>query len=142
MLYYIVKLFVRIQALLSYIFVPVAWTGIIIILLALPGSMLPNEQGFQIPQFDKFVHFTLFGMMVFLWCFYFSTKKYPLKRMMLLFFLVFFFSNALGITMEFVQRCCIPFRDFDEADIIADMIGTGFGYGICNIFLSGEKNTQ
>jgi len=127
---------------LSKVYVPIAWTLVIIILLALPGSVLPEEKGFKIPEFDKFVHFTLFGMMVFLWCFYFNSKKYRLKKLTVLFFLVFLFSNALGIGMEFIQRCCIPFRDYSEADIIADMIGASISYGICNIFLIGEKNAQ
>jgi len=140
--YYIVKFFSLIQKLLSKIFVPITWTLIIIILLAMPGSMLPKEEGFAIPNFDKFVHSTVFGMMVFFWCFYFNTKKYSSKKLALLFFLAFFSANALGIGMEFVQRCCIPFRDFDEADMIFDMIGAGISYGICNIFLLGEKNSQ
>jgi VanZ family protein len=104
--------------------------------------MLPSEQGFSIPDFDKFVHVALFGGLVFLWCFYFSSKKYPTKKLMVLFFLSFLFSNALGISLEFVQKCCIPFRDYSEGDIIADMIGASLSYGVCNIFLAVEENAQ
>ena len=140
--YYTVNFIDRIKKVLTKIYIPVAWTLVIIILLSIPGSMLPNEQGFSIPDFDKFVHIVLFGVLVFLWCFYFNSKKYPLKKLMLLFFLTFLFSNALGIGMEFVQKYWIPFRDYSEGDIIADMIGAGFSYGICNIWLIGEKNSR
>jgi VanZ family protein len=125
----------------SKIYIAVAWTLMVIILLCIPGTMLPSEQGFSIPDFDKFVHIVLFGMLVFLWCFYLSTKNYHLKKLMILFFLVFLFSCALGISMEFIQKCCVPFRDYSEGDIIADMIGASIGYGICNIFLSAENNS-
>jgi hypothetical protein len=37
--------------------------------------------------------------------------------------------------MEFLQKCCIPLRDYDEADIIADMVGAGIGYGLSNLLL-------
>jgi hypothetical protein len=135
--------FVRlIQKLLSKIFVPITWTLIIIFLLAMPGSMLPKEEGFSIPNFDKFVHLSIFGGMVFLWCFYFSTKKHSSKKLAVLFFITFFSACALGIGMEYIQGCCIPFRDFDEADMIFDMIGAGLAYGFCNIFLFVEKNAQ
>lgn len=61
---------------------------------------------------------------------------------MILFFISFLFSDALGIAMEFIQKCCIPFRDYSEGDIIADMIGASLGYGICNIWLIEEKNSH
>jgi VanZ family protein len=136
-----VNLYDRIKNPLSKSYIAIAWTVMIVILLALPGSMLPDEQGFKIPNFDKIVHISLFGMMVFLWCFYFSTKKIALKKLLLIFFVVFLCANALGIGMEFVQKYWIPLRDFDEADIIADMIGAGIAYGICNIWLIGKKNS-
>ena len=132
----------RIQKLLVKVYVPIAWTLVIIILLCIPGTMLPSEEGFSVPNFDKLIHWVLFGLFVFLWCFYFRSKKYRFKKLMIIFFLVFLLSNILGVTMEFVQRCCVPFRDFSEGDIIADMIGSGLGYGISNIFLTGEKNAN
>ena len=136
------KLIEPIRKLLSKAYLASAWTIAIIVLLCIPGTMLPNEQSFSIPDFDKFVHVTLFGGFVCLWCFYFSSKKYSIKKLMILFFLSFLFSNALGIGLEFVQKCCIPFRDYSQGDIIADMIGASLGYGICNIFLIVEKNAQ
>jgi hypothetical protein len=84
----------------------------------------------------------LFGTFVFLWCFYYSAKKIPFKKLLVIFFIIFLCADALGIGSEFMQRCCIPFRDFSEGDIIADMTGASIGYGICNMFLIGEKNAH
>jgi VanZ family protein len=114
---------------------PVLWTFIIAFLCFMPGSLIPNESGFSIPNFDKMVHAGMFGGFVFLWSLYLSNKISDVRLLLRLFFLVFLIANAYGIGSEFVQKCCIPLRDFDEADIIADMIGTGIGYGLSNIFL-------
>ena len=119
------------------IYSPIVWTLIIGVLLAMPGSMLPSESHFSIPQFDKIVHIGLFGGFVFLWSLYLSTLPLSASRLLRLFFLVFILAEAYGIGMEYVQRCCVVGRDFDEADMIADMIGAGIAYGISNILLVG-----
>jgi hypothetical protein len=33
-------------------------------------------------------------------------------------------------------------RDYDEADIIADMVGAGIAYGLSNIFLLPKSGDQ
>jgi VanZ family protein len=121
---------------LGNVYIPLLWTLVIGILLSLPGSVLPSESSFSIPQFDKFVHIGLFGGFVFLWNLFLSTRYTHLsKKLLRLFFYVFVLANIYGIGMEFVQKYFIPLRDFDEADIIADMIGAGLSYGICNMVL-------
>jgi len=120
---------------LSKIYIPVIWTLVILVLLSLPGSMLPDEHAIKIPHLDKVVHISLFGIFVFLWCFYFNCKKMPLKKLLLIFFYIFILAVIIGTGMEFVQKYFIPNRSFDEGDIIADMIGAGFAYGICNTVL-------
>jgi VanZ family protein len=111
------------------------WSLIILILLALPGSMLPHEQGFVIPGFDKIVHFCLFAGFVFFWCFYFESKNFSKAKLLRLFFLVFLVAQAYGIGMEYVQKYFIPQRDFELGDIIADLLGAGVAYGLCNLGL-------
>lgn len=118
---------------LGNIFFPIFWTLFIIILLSIPGTMLPSEEHFSIPDFDKVVHIGLFGVFVLSWNFYLSKREAPATRMLRWFFLVFILGNALGIGMEFAQKYWIPFRDFDTEDIIADMIGAGLGYGVSNV---------
>lgn len=121
---------------LGNIWIPILWTVIITILLTLPGSVLPNESKFQIPQFDKFVHIGMFGGFVCLWNLYLSNR--PLitpKRLLRLFFYVFLLACVFGVASEYVQKYFIPMRDYDEADIIADMIGAGLAYGLSNNLL-------
>ena len=102
--------------------------------------MLPEEKGFDIVGFDKFVHFTLFGVFVYCWCFYFYSKEMPIKRTLIIYFIIFLLAEALGIGLEYVQKYYIPNRDFELGDIIADMMGAGVAYGICNIKLIKEKH--
>jgi VanZ family protein len=113
----------------------IIWTTVIFILLSLPGSMIPNESTFVIPNFDKVVHIGLFGGFVVLWSLYFTTKLLPPKNLLRSFFLIFIIAVVYGIGMEYVQKYFIPLRYYDEADIIADMIGAGLAYGLCNITL-------
>lgn len=124
------------------LYVPITWTIIIGILLALPGSALPNEEAFKIPQFDKIVHITLFGVFVFLWDLRLSKRSSDISRLVRWFFAFYVVANVYGISMEYVQKYWIPGRDFDLADIIADMIGAGLGYGLSHLFLlpTGKKN--
>ena len=127
----------RISIYLQRRWVAITWTIIIFILLAMPGSLIPKEQGFTIPYFDKLVHIILFGGFVLLWSFYFSKKKLGPKKLTRLFFIIFIIACVYGIGMEYVQKYFIPGRDYDQEDIIADMIGAALAYGFCNIRLTG-----
>ena len=121
-----------------HIFYSIAWSVIILILLTLPGSMLPEEKSFKIPNFDKLVHMTLFGGFVLLWSVYFSVKKIAQKKLLIIFFRIFIIACVYGTATEFIQKYFIPSRDFDIADILADIVGAAIAYGICNIYLSVE----
>ncbi|PWT74750.1 MAG: hypothetical protein C5B59_10510 [Bacteroidetes bacterium] len=125
------------QKYFGHIFFPIVWTVIILILLALPGSMVPSEQGFSVPQFDKIVHICLFGGFVLLWNLYYSKKDISPRKKLRIFFTVFIIGAVYGIGMEYVQKYFIPKRDFDQGDIIADLVGASLAYGICNVTLLG-----
>jgi hypothetical protein len=125
---------------------PIIWSLIMAVLLCLPGAMLPSESKFSIPQFDKFVHAGMFGGFVFLWNLYLSGRALnrvhavPTARLLRSFFFIYLLGNIYGIGSELLQGCCIPLRDFDLADIIADMSGAGLAYGLSHLFLlPGEK---
>ena len=120
---------------LGNIYFPIVWTLFVAFLLSIPGTILPSESHFSIPNFDKLVHICLFGGFVLFWDFYLSKRSASSSRLLRWYFLVFVLGNAFGIGMEFIQKYYIPFRDFDTEDIIADMIGAGLGYGLSNIFL-------
>jgi len=114
------------------------WTILIFILLSLPGSMIPNESTFVIPNFDKVVHISLFGGFVILWSLFVTTKRKTNKKLLRSFFLIFIIAVIYGIGMEYVQKYFIPLRYYDDADIIADMIGAGLAYGISNLTLTDQ----
>jgi hypothetical protein len=123
------------------LYVPIIWSLIVGVLCCLPGSMLPSEAGFKIPNFDKIVHIGMFGGFVFLWNLYLSSRIPDLRKLLRLFFLFYVLGNIYGIGMEYVQKYWIPGRDYDLADMIADMIGAGLAYGLSNIWFvrSGKK---
>jgi VanZ family protein len=117
------------------LYIPITWTLIIGILMCLPGKVLPSEAGFSIPQFDKLVHIGLFGGFVFLWSLW-LTKRVDTPAVLLRWFFVFYvIANVYGIGMEYVQKYWIPGRDYDLADMIADMIGAGLAYGMVHLLL-------
>jgi VanZ family protein len=121
---------------LGYWFVPLLWTVIVGTLCFLPGSMIPSETHFAIPQFDKLVHVTLFGGFVFLWNVYEAKRVNDAGKLLRLFFLWYVLGNVYGIGSEYIQKYWIPGRDYDQADIIADMIGAGLAYGLSNLWLT------
>jgi len=120
---------------LASLYIPIVWTLIIAILMCLPGRVIPSEQNFKIPNFDKLVHTGLFGGFVFLWGLYRSNRPSTQIALLRNFFIFYAIANIYGISMEYVQKYWIPGRDYDLADIIADMIGAGIGYGLCNLML-------
>jgi VanZ family protein len=122
------------------LFFALVWSIIILILLTIPGSLLPKEDSFKIPQFDKFVHITLFAGFVMVWCMYYARKVDDAQKRLRSFFYIFCVAVAYGITMEYVQKYFIPMRDFDLADIIADMIGAGIAYGLSNIYFVQKRS--
>src|SRR5581483_6923487 len=101
---------------------PFSWTLLTIILLCLPGSVIPGAGIFAINGLDKIVHFILFGGIVLLWGLYIR-KTYPPAEWFKRILMAALFSIALGIALEYVQRYFIPNRTFDLKVIVADAIG-------------------
>jgi VanZ family protein len=131
----------RLYRIFSHRFPALAWTLFIFILLALPGSMLPNENHFSIPQLDKMVHIILFGSFVFLWSFYFSTKEIK-ENLQGKFFRITVIACLYGFAMELIQKYFIPNRDFDIYDIAADVAGAIVGYFVVRLVISKTVNTN
>lgn len=112
------------RKLFRYTGVPLVWTILIIFLLCLPGSSIPDDGiGDVIPHIDKVVHFILFGTFVFLWGGYYSLKPEKKAIWPRLVLIVTVLSCILGIALEYVQLYCIPDRSFDGYDIVADSAG-------------------
>jgi VanZ family protein len=117
------------------LFIPLAWTTFIQVLLCLPGNSFPSEGLFGIPQLDKIVHVVFFGAFVGLWCYYFRVKISDNNKLKRVFFIIFLIAATNGIIIEYIQFYFIPFRSFDQGDIIADILSSGIAYGICNVKL-------
>jgi len=117
------------------LYIPIVWTGLIAVLMFLPGSMLPNETGFKIPNLDKIVHAGLFGGFVFLWSLFLSKRTGRDRSLLWGFFLFYVVACLYGVGTELMQKCCIVGRDYDLADILADWAGAGLAYGLSNLLL-------
>lgn len=125
---------------LRKIYTPLAWTIFIQVLFCLPGTSLPSAGFFgSIEHFDKIVHFIFFAGFVSLWCYYFARKGASFRALKITFFVIWLIAVTNGIVVEYIQYYFIPFRSFDEKDIIADMLGASVVYGLCNILFLKEQ---
>src|SRR4051794_9857636 len=96
------------------------WLVTSIFLLAIPGNDLPHSRFFDIPFFDKFVHFGMFFLLTALFSypfFYLDTDESIVK---VWFYRIAVYVIAYGILMEFVQKFLANGRSFDLADIVFD----------------------
>jgi VanZ family protein len=118
----------RLQKLLSKKTPARLWTIFILILMAIPGNMLPKEEKTFIPNLDKLVHATLFGSFVFLWSIYYATKKERNNNSDSRFVLILIIACLYGVATELMQKYLIPNRDYDIFDIMADSIGAVLGF--------------
>ena len=126
----------RLYKILSSRIPALAWTLLIFVMLTIPGKMLPDENQLTIPNLDKGVHIILFGCFVFLWSFYFASRKDITNQLNRKLFRIFIIACFFGIAMEYVQKYLIPNRDFDIYDIAADIIGAAVGYFIVRLIVS------
>jgi VanZ family protein len=105
-------------------FIPgIAWFIVTIFLFCMPGNDLPESDFFPLPYFDKLVHFGMFFLLtaLFSWPLRLATiGNVAKKRWFLLIAVVAF---AYGIIIEFVQANFVPYRSYDNWDILADGIG-------------------
>lgn len=93
------------------------WILLISFLCFLPGSALPKAGWLDDMSFDKWVHFGLFAVLLFLWRFQFpETKKYH--------YILFGGAALYGFGVEVIQHYFIPNRSFDLYDVVADMAGS------------------
>lgn len=101
---------------------PLSWTLLTIILLCLPGSVIPGAGIFATNNLDKIVHFILFGGIVLLWGLYIRKTHSPALYIRWTLGATLF-SIILGVLLEYVQRYFISNRTFDPRDILADAAG-------------------
>jgi len=120
------------KKILQSIWPALIWSVIIFILLIIPGKDLPHAP--EMPLLDKVIHFSLFGMFVFIWCSYYGYRL-P-SQTVGIFFLVFIISCIYGIGMEFIQKYFVANRGFEWGDIVADVVGSFTGWQACRLSFS------
>ena len=108
----------------------IIWLITSFILLAMPAEDLPESGFFDIPFFDKYVHFCMFFLLTFLFCIPFSLQNTSFKPWKPVSLMITVCVVLYGITMEFVQKYFVAGRAFDLADILFDTVGS-FGGWIC-----------
>jgi VanZ family protein len=131
----------RLQKLLSTRTPAFLWSLFVLILMAIPGKMLPEEEKTFIPNLDKLVHATLFGTFVFLWSIYFATRKEKNNQSDSRYVLILIIACLFGYGTELMQKYIIPNRDYDVYDILADSIGAVLGFLIVRLTVKWFKTT-
>lgn len=113
-----------IRRILSSKFFPLSWTVLTIILLCLPGSIVPGTGFFAVRNMDKIVHVILFALNVLFWGWHYQISKRPANVLRAIFMRSAILMILLGIALEYVQLYFIPNRTFDSGDIVADIAGS------------------
>jgi VanZ family protein len=98
-----------------------AWLLIMCLLFFLPGSAFPTRNWLSDIYFDKWVHFGLFAVLLFLWTG--ALKGLPARRWLLTLAICFIY----GLGVEIAQEQFVANRSFDGGDLLADMAGAGAG---------------
>jgi VanZ family protein len=114
------------------------WVLLIIILLVMPARDIPSVGFLERIHFDKFVHFSLFGILVALWTIPYADKHSPSQNTRF-FLLVCLIACAFGAAMEWVQLEFTKDRDYENGDIVADAIGAIVGMIISMLWVKHEK---
>jgi len=112
------------RRMLSYKFFPLSLTLFTILLLCLPGSIVPGTGIFALKNLDKVVHVLLFGLNVLFWGWHYAISERQERDLRLIFIGTTVAMIGIGIIMEYVQMYFIPNRSFDGYDIVADIIGS------------------
>jgi len=117
-----------------YFLPAVLWLILIMVLCTLPGNDIPNNSFLEKIHFDKFVHFSLFGGIVFFLnlAIYWARKRVS-PGLQVLFVL---FAALYGLAIEFIQKYYTVGRSFDLMDALADTIGAIAGVFVFKIFIA------
>lgn len=112
---------------INYLPLAISWFLVSVILMCLPGQVLPKEDWLSKIDFDKIVHIGLFAVLVFLWCGVVKKREKIFQSMQQIFVWITLGGCVYGVLMEFVQKYFIPNRSFDIIDMLADAIGSIIG---------------
>lgn len=119
-----------IKILLKYsLLFAILWTAIIFLLCSTPGQYIPTTNWLELLSFDKFVHASMFFILVCLWLVYwFHSNKLSTKTIVF----ILFFSIAYGGLLEIMQLTLFSQRSGDWLDFIANSFGCFMGLWFFN----------
>jgi len=86
-------------------------------MLFTPGNAIPKSGIFEIPHFDKIVHFSMFAIFTFLWLNDSKNISY------LITFSILVISVCFAALSEVIQYAYIPGRSGNIMDFLSDVIG-------------------
>ena len=98
------------------------WLGIVCYLSLIPTGDRVQKSILDLPHLDKIVHAGMYFVLSFIAIHYLHKTKIKHKYLVASLFCI-----GWGILMEFLQSSKIINRDFDIADIIANIIGSILG---------------
>lgn len=105
------------------------WAFFIFCLTLMPGKYMPPTSIWDFLSFDKFAHFFVFAILVFLMLIGFIKQRtYPYIRFKA-YKMAFGISLCYGLFIEVCQSF-VPGRSFDVQDILANAIGCILGLGL------------
>lgn len=109
--------------------------ALILVGTLIPGSTLPES---STEHLDKVIHALLFFLFVFSAIVGFvKQSQYPKLHFDAVKY-VLIFSGLLTVGTEVLQHLVIPRRTFDMYDILADVVGVGFGF-LFFLMVRGDK---
>ncbi len=97
----------------------IVWAILIFVLCATPGQYLPSEKWLELIGFDKFVHASIFFILLSLA----FLKAFKHKQPSFVFVMCFVFVFFYGVVLEFMQANYFSNRSADFYDIAANTSG-------------------
>jgi len=117
----------------------IAWAIVILFIIAIPGSSIPESPLFLIPHFDKIIHAGIFFLLGVFAVFGFTKQgdKTIIKRNAYTFGV--FFCVIYGILTEVIQHFYISERSGEFADVIANTAGAVAGVSVFYYLIKTNK---
>lgn len=113
-------------------FIPgITWFFLVLVLICLPGSDLPQTSWLDRIHFDKFVHAVLFGGIVLGFARPYFRSAQPLAWKQQWLMRLSLATIVWGLATEFIQLYFVKGRAFDLVDWLADAVGAVLMFLLC-----------
>lgn len=101
----------------------ILWAIVILILCGLPSSDFPKVRFFQIPHFDKLVHFGLYFIFTLIILSESRKSKFFIEISTTIKIVAFTVAILYGISIEIMQWLFFTSRSAEFFDVMANMLG-------------------